>query len=125
MTARQRAGSAFGRLTHATTNQPVPVQNSDANDTHGASGANDVSGASSAAMDVGMRERPGPRPVVGRFTVRLYDARHAEAWTAVRGELARQLGRMPSASEVAEISARVLLDVEEAQTRATELLRRD
>ena len=95
---------------------PVPVQNSDTSDTRGATDANSASGVT--------RTRPAAWPVVGRFTVRVYDDRHVEAWSGVRAELGRRLGRIQSASEVAEVAARVLLDVDKAQGRAVELLRR-
>lgn len=66
---------------------------------------------------------PAARPVLGRFTVRLYDAGNVAAWTEVRTAIAAELGKIPSQSEVAEVAARALLDSPEALSRAAELLR--
>lgn len=71
----------------------------------------------------GQSDKPGARTVLGRFTVRLYGADNVAAWTEVRAALASELGRIPAASEVAEVAARALLDSPEARARAVQLLR--
>lgn len=108
MSAKRPGDTAFGRARQATAERPVPL-------------AAPVASMTPLAPDLLSRSA---RPVVSRFTVRIYDADHVDAWQTLRHQLSKTLGRMPSLSEVAEIAARALLDVPAATGRAAELLPR-
>lgn len=111
MSTRRPAQTAFGRARQATAERPVPSP---------AAALTAVTPTTSPAAKAGASGEA--RPVVSRFTVRVYDAENDAAWQTLRHQLSQRLGRMPSLSEVAEIAARAVLDVPAATERAAELL---
>jgi hypothetical protein len=116
VSTRRPAQTAFGRARQATAERPVPSPAAAAltavtSETPVTSPAPAKAGTTGEA-----------RPVVSRFTVRVYDAQNDAAWQTLRHQLSQRLGRMPSLSEVAEIAARAVLDVPAATDRAAELL---
>lgn len=114
--AKRPGQTAFGRARQATAERPVPL-------TVQTPVAPTTPLAPLAPLPSAGTRAPA-REVAARFTVRIYDPAHVEAWQTLRHELSKTLGRMPSLSEVAEVAARALLDDEQARTRAGQLLPR-
>lgn len=110
MSTRRPVQTAFGRARQATAERPVP------------SPAASLTAVTPVTAPAKAGAKGEARPVVSRFTVRVYDAENDAAWQTLRHQLGQGLGRMPSLSEVAEIAARAVLDVPAATERAAELL---